>query len=707
MEAVDAAAAMEIDRGEQQKQVIEQNRGVDEFNRRQREAARNTAPVPRVDAAGREIEQAEGEAAPEYDGGSGGGGGSLFGDSDDERSTQELTDEDRLQSFSDVIMNFVHTDFWTDNGGATLELGQVGGRPMVKMLETTEEARAAAADANRFIETYAFVFFPGPNDPAVSSADSGYLFTPASLNAWNTLETTVVAPVPDQALGEFLKSLSQQLQIPVVLSAGAGDEIINSEAIQSSSEESAFDLLARHAMSRLLDYLSFDDTQARFVINGANRADRRHALYDVRDLISSDASVAPDDVEHLAEVIMEFCDGDAWTDNGGDAASLSAFDGRLFISAPEGIHLQVQVLLAQLRSAHGLSFAQEFRGFVARRQSGAGHRSIRWPHTVVYNVRALLNGENIDESAEELIESLQETVDPDGWMDNGGDTSRAHFFEPLLIIETTPLIHGFIHQVLSARALAAGAIVDLLRAPNAAGQELETAPPLADVLDDADVVTWLQQHGLTASEGTVTMRPEQAIILTQHLLASPAPRRALAIKDAVTQADPDHELSHDLVAAFSGGSVLSAEVSRAVQAVAVRAQQRLDDLALLARAREAAAAKLDRLRRILDDRLLAAALIESAGGESERQAAADVTAAPELRASKADAESRASLVSIAATSVDAAAIDALTAAGATVVDVAAATKIVVAEVPTDRLMSVAELDVVKRMEPATMTPVPR
>jgi hypothetical protein len=45
--------------------------------------------------------------------------------------------------------------------------------------------------------------------------------------------------------------------------------------------------------------------------------------------------------EQLMDIIMEQCEPEAWTDNGGEAASMRYYQGVLIITAPDYIHRQI------------------------------------------------------------------------------------------------------------------------------------------------------------------------------------------------------------------------------------------------------------------------------------------------------------------------------------------------------------------------------
>lgn len=144
-------------------------------------------------------------------------------------------------------------------------------------------------------------------------------------------------------------------------------------------------------------------------------------IYDVADLVASREGVpSPDRQERFSElvdVVQEFVAPNDWHDVGGDEASIRTLSSMLVISAPAVTHAGVQALLAALRQVMATG-----AGPAARVEIGD-----LW----VFDLSALTKGE-VD--AADRIRSIVELVEPDSWMNSGGDAGHFEIFNGVLVV---------------------------------------------------------------------------------------------------------------------------------------------------------------------------------------------------------------------------------------------------------------------------------
>lgn len=81
-------------------------------------------------------------------------------------------------------------------------------------------------------------------------------------------------------------------------------------------------------------------------------------------------------VEQICALITTLAEPDMWSDNGGDGARLTSYDGRLFVTAPPRVQARVAWVLAELSRGDGLAGARGAHGgSMAMGPSGGGGRA--------------------------------------------------------------------------------------------------------------------------------------------------------------------------------------------------------------------------------------------------------------------------------------------------------------------------------------------
>ncbi len=104
-----------------------------------------------------------------------------------------------------------------------------------------------------------------------------------------------------------------------------------------------------------------------------DRQDQTLVSYDLGPIIDARGTVPSDTVEEVRRVIQTIVYSNTWKDNGGELASMTSFDRRLFVTAPRRHQTQIEWVLREMRA--GVGAAAEDAGAGAGHGAGAGASS--------------------------------------------------------------------------------------------------------------------------------------------------------------------------------------------------------------------------------------------------------------------------------------------------------------------------------------------
>jgi hypothetical protein len=201
-------------------------------------------------------------------------------------------------------------------------------------------------------------------------------------------------------------------------------------------------------------------------------------IYNVRDLLaamvsSKEYATDQESADALSKMLTDFISSDSWRDNGGNVGSVREMMGLLIITQTPDNHRKIEALLDLLRRRGSIRSPTPF----PFESGSAVHAPLTQPAETetptanendelqIYDVRDLidllarqpnLHDPNFpdesprDAASREITETLDSTIAPDSWFENGGTLGMMHEAMGMLIVRQSRENQKAVRQVLEA-----------------------------------------------------------------------------------------------------------------------------------------------------------------------------------------------------------------------------------------------------------------